>query len=199
MRDVTVNAGDSEHGKRIVEAVRALDGVEVQSISDRTFLLHLGGKIEVTPKTPVRTRDDLSMAYTPGVARVCLAIARGARARLVADDQAQHRRRRLGRNRRARPRRHRTRGRDARDGGQGDAVQGVRRRRRVPALPRDEGRRRDRAHGQGGRARLRRHQPGGHLRARAASRSSGGCGRSSTSRSSTTTSTARPSSSWPRS
>jgi malate dehydrogenase (oxaloacetate-decarboxylating) len=75
VRDVTVNAGDSEHGKRIVEAVRALDGVEVQSISDRTFLLHLGGKIEVTPKTPVRTRDDLSMAYTPGVARVCLAIA----------------------------------------------------------------------------------------------------------------------------
>jgi malate dehydrogenase (oxaloacetate-decarboxylating) len=75
VRDVTVNAGDSEHGKRIVEAVRALDGVEVQSISDRTFLLHLGGKIEVTPKSPVRTRDDLSMAYTPGVARVCLAIA----------------------------------------------------------------------------------------------------------------------------
>jgi malate dehydrogenase (oxaloacetate-decarboxylating) len=74
VRDITVNAGDSEHGKRIVEAVRALDGVDVQSISDRTFLLHLGGKIEVTPKSPVRTRDDLSMAYTPGVARVCMAI-----------------------------------------------------------------------------------------------------------------------------
>jgi malate dehydrogenase (oxaloacetate-decarboxylating) len=74
VRDVTVNAADSEHGKRIVEGVRALPGVEVQSISDRTFLLHLGGKIEVTPKSPVRTRDDLSMAYTPGVARVCLAI-----------------------------------------------------------------------------------------------------------------------------
>ena len=54
--------------------MRALPGVEVQSISDRTFLLHLGGKIEVTPKSPVRTRDDLSMAYTPGVARVCMAI-----------------------------------------------------------------------------------------------------------------------------
>ncbi len=74
VRDVTVNAADSEHGKRIVEGVRALPGVEVQSISDRTFLLHLGGKIEVTPKSPVRTRDDLSMAYTPGVARVCMAI-----------------------------------------------------------------------------------------------------------------------------
>jgi malate dehydrogenase (oxaloacetate-decarboxylating) len=75
VRDVTVNAADSEHGKRVVDAVRALDGVEVQSVSDRTFLLHLGGKIEVTPKSPVRTRDDLSMAYTPGVARVCMAIA----------------------------------------------------------------------------------------------------------------------------
>src|SRR3954452_14646086 len=75
VRDVTVNAGDSDHGKQIVEAVRALPGVDVQSVSDRTFLLHLGGKIEVTAKSPIRTRDDLSMAYTPGVARVCLAIA----------------------------------------------------------------------------------------------------------------------------
>src|SRR4051794_16011864 len=74
VRDVTVNASDSDHGKQIVESVRQLPGVEVQSISDRTFLLHLGGKIEVTPKSPVRTRDDLSMAYTPGVARVCMAI-----------------------------------------------------------------------------------------------------------------------------
>ena len=75
VRDVTVNASDSDHGKGIVEAVRALPGVDVQSVSDRTFLLHLGGKIEVTAKSPIRTRDDLSMAYTPGVARVCLAIA----------------------------------------------------------------------------------------------------------------------------
>ena len=75
VRDVTVNASDSDHGKQIVEAVRALPGVEVQSVSDRTFLLHLGGKIEVTAKSPIRTRDDLSMAYTPGVARVCMAIA----------------------------------------------------------------------------------------------------------------------------
>src|SRR3954449_3705697 len=75
VRDVTVNASDSDHGKGIVEAVRALPGVDVQSVSDRKFLLHLGGKIEVTAKSPIRTRDDLSMAYTPGVARVCLAIA----------------------------------------------------------------------------------------------------------------------------
>src|SRR6476659_5963587 len=75
VRDVTVNASDSDHGKQIVDAVRALPGVDVQSVSDRTFLLHLGGKIEVVSKSPIRTRDDLSMAYTPGVARVCLAIA----------------------------------------------------------------------------------------------------------------------------
>src|SRR3954449_4921266 len=75
VRDVTVNASDSDHGKQIVDAVRALPGVDVQSVSDRTFLLHLGGKIEVVAKSPIRTRDDLSMAYTPGVARVCLAIA----------------------------------------------------------------------------------------------------------------------------
>ena len=56
-------------------AVRALPGVEVEHVSDRTFLMHLGGKIEVQPKAPLKTRDDLSMAYTPGVARVCQAIA----------------------------------------------------------------------------------------------------------------------------
>jgi len=75
VRDITVLAGDDAHVARIVEAVRALDGVEVEHVSDRTFLLHLGGKLEVAPKTPLKTRDDLSMAYTPGVARVCRAIA----------------------------------------------------------------------------------------------------------------------------
>jgi malate dehydrogenase (oxaloacetate-decarboxylating) len=55
--------------------VAALDGVEVEHVSDRTFLLHLGGKIEMVSKSPLKTRDDLSMAYTPGVARVCMAIA----------------------------------------------------------------------------------------------------------------------------
>src|SRR3954451_10609891 len=54
VRDITVDASDSEHGKAIVDAVRALTGIDVQSVSDRTFLLHLGGKIEVTPKSPLR-------------------------------------------------------------------------------------------------------------------------------------------------
>jgi malate dehydrogenase (oxaloacetate-decarboxylating) len=75
VRDVTVDASDADHLERITAAVRALDGVEVERVSDRTFLLHLGGKIEMRPRSPIKTRDDLSMAYTPGVARVCLAIA----------------------------------------------------------------------------------------------------------------------------
>ena len=75
VRDVTVLAEDAAHIERIAAAVRSLDGVEVEHVSDRTFLLHLGGKIEVRSKAPVKTRDDLSMAYTPGVARVCAAIA----------------------------------------------------------------------------------------------------------------------------
>jgi malate dehydrogenase (oxaloacetate-decarboxylating) len=73
-RDITVNARNEHHGEEIVERVRQMPSVEVISVSDRTFLLHLGGKIEVTGKVPVKTRDDLSMAYTPGVARVCRAI-----------------------------------------------------------------------------------------------------------------------------
>jgi len=75
IRDVTVLADDDTHLARISDAAHAVDGVEVIGVSDRTFLLHLGGKIEVVPKVPVKTRDDLSMAYTPGVARVCRAIA----------------------------------------------------------------------------------------------------------------------------
>ncbi len=75
VRDVTVEATDAAHIERIVEAVRAVDGVEVEQVSDRTFLLHLGGKLRVEPKIPIKTRDDLSMAYTPGVARICRAIA----------------------------------------------------------------------------------------------------------------------------
>jgi len=75
IRDVTVLADDEAHIQRIVEAVRAVDGIDVEHVSDRTFLLHRGGKLEIAPKTPLKTRDDLSMAYTPGVARVCRAIA----------------------------------------------------------------------------------------------------------------------------
>jgi malate dehydrogenase (oxaloacetate-decarboxylating) len=60
--DVTCSAADSDHADRVVAAVAEVDGVTVHKVSDRTFLLHLGGKIEVTSKVPLRTRDDLSMA-----------------------------------------------------------------------------------------------------------------------------------------
>ena len=73
--DVTCAARDTHHAEEIVEAMSAIDGVELVKVSDRTFLLHLGGKIETHVKVPLRNRDDLSMAYTPGVARVSLAIA----------------------------------------------------------------------------------------------------------------------------
>lgn len=75
IRDVTINCRDDAHGQAIAAKIESVAGVSVLNVSDRTFLLHLGGKIEVTPKTPLKTRDDLSMAYTPGVARVCRAIA----------------------------------------------------------------------------------------------------------------------------
>ncbi|HVI73182.1 MAG TPA: malic enzyme-like NAD(P)-binding protein, partial [Pyrinomonadaceae bacterium] len=74
IRDVTVSSASSKHGEQIVEAVNHVDGVELIQVSDPTFLMHLGGKIEVVPKVPLKTRADLSMAYTPGVARICEAI-----------------------------------------------------------------------------------------------------------------------------
>ncbi|MCI0546333.1 MAG: NAD-dependent malic enzyme [Candidatus Rokubacteria bacterium] len=73
-RDISFKASDEEHGERITEGLRKLPGVTVVNVSDRTFLMHLGGKIEVQGRVAVKTRDDLSMAYTPGVARVCMAI-----------------------------------------------------------------------------------------------------------------------------
>jgi len=73
-RDFTVNTSDVAHGEAIVERLKQIEGIEIAKVSDRTFLMHLGGKIEVTSRIPVKTRDDLSMAYTPGVARVCKAI-----------------------------------------------------------------------------------------------------------------------------
>ena len=74
VRDITFQCSDSEHGEAVSGEVRALEGVEVDNVSDRTFLLHTGGKIEIRPRTRVKTRDELSMVYTPGVARVCTAI-----------------------------------------------------------------------------------------------------------------------------
>ncbi len=76
IRDITVNAASENHDKEIVASIKSIDGVEVVYVSDRTFLMHLGGKIEVSSKMPLKTRSDLSMAYTPGVARVCEAIHR---------------------------------------------------------------------------------------------------------------------------
>ncbi|NHC23478.1 NAD-dependent malic enzyme [Nocardioides sp. IC4_145] len=73
--DVTCSAADADHAKLLEQAVDEIDGVTVHKTSDRTFLLHLGGKIEVSSKVPMRNRDDLSMAYTPGVGRVSSAIA----------------------------------------------------------------------------------------------------------------------------
>jgi malate dehydrogenase (oxaloacetate-decarboxylating) len=73
--DVTCAASDTAHADEIVDALRELEGVAVHKVSDRTFLMHLGGTIEMASKHPIRNRDDLSMVYTPGVARVCEAIA----------------------------------------------------------------------------------------------------------------------------
>jgi malate dehydrogenase (oxaloacetate-decarboxylating) len=75
VRDITVSAHDDEHAQALIEAVSRLKGIEVINVSDRVFLMHLGGKIHIQNKVPLTTRDALSMAYTPGVARVCQAIA----------------------------------------------------------------------------------------------------------------------------
>ena len=75
VRDITVEGADRKHWEKILAAIAAVDGARVIDSTDRTFLMHVGGKIEQKNKYPLKTRDDLSMAYTPGVARVCTAIA----------------------------------------------------------------------------------------------------------------------------
>jgi len=74
IRDMTVNVRDEAHGEKVSRLVRELEGVELISVSDKVFLLHLGGKISIQPKTRIQTREALSRAYTPGVARVCKSI-----------------------------------------------------------------------------------------------------------------------------
>jgi malate dehydrogenase (oxaloacetate-decarboxylating) len=74
IRDITVETGDASDWPRLTDAVNEVPGARVLDTTDRTFMLHVGGKIEIQNKSPLRTRDDLSMAYTPGVARVCDAI-----------------------------------------------------------------------------------------------------------------------------
>ncbi|TWP35737.1 NAD-dependent malic enzyme [Leekyejoonella antrihumi] len=73
--DVTAAARDGGHADELVAAMGAVEGVHINKVSDRTFLAHLGGKLKIESKVPIRNRDDLSMIYTPGVARVCMAIA----------------------------------------------------------------------------------------------------------------------------
>lgn len=73
--DITCDTIDVNHAQEICSEIEKTPGLKVRKVSDRTFLLHLGGKIEVTPKVPLKTRDDLSRAYTPGVARISQAIA----------------------------------------------------------------------------------------------------------------------------
>jgi len=74
VRDFTVNTSGHDHAIEVVDAIKAVPSVKVRSVSDQTFLLHVGGKIEMSSRVPVTTRDDMSKAYTPGVGRVCMAI-----------------------------------------------------------------------------------------------------------------------------
>ncbi|MDF2721344.1 MAG: malate dehydrogenase [Paenibacillus sp.] len=74
IRDLTINVAESQFSANIVDKVKQLPGVSLVNVSDRTFLLHLGGKIETKLKVPIQNRDDLSRVYTPDVARVCMAI-----------------------------------------------------------------------------------------------------------------------------
>jgi malate dehydrogenase (oxaloacetate-decarboxylating) len=73
--DVTCATRGSEHAEAIAAALRGLEGIVVERVSDRTFLMHLGGKLRIESKVPIRNRDDLSLVYTPGVARISQAIA----------------------------------------------------------------------------------------------------------------------------
>ena len=197
--DVTCSASDSEHAQRLVAAVDAVEHVEVYKVSDRTFLLHIGGKIEVNSKVPLKNRDDLSMAYTPGVGRVSMALhenpddvwrltVKGNSVAVVTDGSAV-----LGLG----------------NIGPGAALPVMEGKaalfkrfaehRRVADLPGQPGHRRDRQGGRDDRPRLRRHQPRGHRRAPVLRDRGAAAGLASTSRSSTTTSTAPPSSCSPRS
>ena len=75
VRDISIDAYSTEHAETIVEAVKALDNIKVVNVYDRTFNLHRGGKISVQSKIPLKNQGDLAMAYTPGVGRICTAIA----------------------------------------------------------------------------------------------------------------------------
>ncbi|HUL30280.1 MAG TPA: NAD-dependent malic enzyme, partial [Thermodesulfobacteriota bacterium] len=74
IRDIIVSVADIPMGQKVVERLKQVKGVNVLNVTDRTYMIHQGGKIEIKNKIPVTTREDLSMAYTPGVARVCMTI-----------------------------------------------------------------------------------------------------------------------------
>ena len=76
VRDISIDCSSEEHAQQVRAGLQAMDGVNVVAVSDRVFLAHLGGKLTTHSKIPLKTRDDLSIAYTPGVARVCWAIAK---------------------------------------------------------------------------------------------------------------------------
>jgi malate dehydrogenase (oxaloacetate-decarboxylating) len=73
-RDYSIECASTEHAERVLSALKKIHGVTINNVSDDTFLMHIGGKLEIAPKIPLKTRADLSMAYTPGVARICRAI-----------------------------------------------------------------------------------------------------------------------------
>ena len=173
--DVTCNASDADHADQITDAIAQLAGVTVRKVSDRTFLLHLGGKIEVSPEgaaqAPRRSVPRLHPRRRPGLPGHRQEPGR----RPPADDQAQHRRGGHRRDGRARPRQHRAGRRAAGDGGQGGPVQALRRGRRLAGLPRHQRRRRDRRDRQGDRPRSTAASTSRTSPRRAASRSSAGC------------------------
>ena len=141
---IVVDASSEQHIVQICDAVNGLEGITVISSMDRTFELHDGGKLETVTRIPLRNADDLSMAYTPGVARVCRAIVDAPERGPRPDDQGQHGGDRHRRHGGAGPRRHRSGRGHAGHGGQGTALQGIRRRGCLPDLPRCRRARRDR-------------------------------------------------------
>jgi len=80
LRDYSIECSSTDHAEEIIASLKRLEGVTVRSVSDDTFLMHIGGKLEVASRVPLKTRADLSMAYTPGVARVCMAVHKDRKA-----------------------------------------------------------------------------------------------------------------------
>ncbi len=164
VRDVTIGVPSDAMAQDVRNAVEAIDGARIIFASDSTFLAHVGGKIRVDSKIAIKNRQDLSTVYTPGVARVSMAIAADPTKAFQLTVKRNIGGRRHRRHGGPRVGRHRSARRASGDGRQGDALQAVRRHRRLSDLPRHEGRRRDRRDGGAHRAGLRRNQPGRHQR-----------------------------------